>query len=75
MTETWPTELRLGKDKKVLTISFENGERFELLGCSDQQRRYIAAVTYGERDLRAQQVDASVSEPVGRSRLCDPQQP
>jgi hypothetical protein len=32
-------------------------------------------VTYGERDLRAQQVYASVSQPVGRSRLCDPEQP
>ena len=30
MTETWPTELRLCKDKKTLTVSFENGERFEL---------------------------------------------
>jgi DUF971 family protein len=27
---TWPTELRLGKDKKTLTIVFDSGERFEL---------------------------------------------
>ena len=26
----WPTELRLSKDRKTLTISFENRERFEL---------------------------------------------
>jgi DUF971 family protein len=26
----WPTELRLGKDKKSLSVAFENGERFEL---------------------------------------------
>ena len=26
----WPTELRLAKDRKVLTISFDNGERFDL---------------------------------------------
>jgi DUF971 family protein len=26
----WPTELRLSKDRKTLTISFENHERFEL---------------------------------------------
>jgi DUF971 family protein len=26
----WPTELRLGKDKKSLAVAFENGERFEL---------------------------------------------
>ena len=30
MSEVWPTELRLGKDKKLLTVSFDNGERFEL---------------------------------------------
>jgi DUF971 family protein len=26
----WPTELRLGKDKKSLTVAFDSGERFEL---------------------------------------------
>ena len=26
----WPTELRLSKNRKTLTISFENHERFEL---------------------------------------------
>ena len=26
----WPTELRLHKDRKTLTISFDNGERFDL---------------------------------------------
>ena len=26
----WPTELRLSKDRRRLTIAFENGERFEL---------------------------------------------
>jgi DUF971 family protein len=26
----WPTELRLHKDRKTLTIVFDNGERFEL---------------------------------------------
>ena len=30
MSELWPTELRLGKDKKTLTVSFDGGERFEL---------------------------------------------
>jgi len=28
--EPWPTEIRLGKDKKVLTIAFDNGERYPL---------------------------------------------
>ena len=27
---TWPTELRLHKDRKTLTVTFDNGERFEL---------------------------------------------
>jgi DUF971 family protein len=26
----WPTELRLRKDRKGLTVTFDNGERFEL---------------------------------------------
>jgi len=26
----WPTELRLHKDRKLLTVAFDNGERFEL---------------------------------------------
>ena len=28
--DVWPTELRLRKDRHYLTISFENGESFEL---------------------------------------------
>lgn len=30
MTEAWPTELRLSKDKKTLTLAFDSGERYEL---------------------------------------------
>lgn len=29
-SEPWPTELRLHKDKKTLTVAFDNGERFDL---------------------------------------------
>jgi len=28
--DAWPTELRLRKDRKTLSISFESGERFDL---------------------------------------------
>ncbi|MEI9803256.1 MAG: DUF971 domain-containing protein [Pseudolabrys sp.] len=28
--ETWPTELRLHKDRKTLTVAFEGGESFDL---------------------------------------------
>ena len=29
-TQAWPTELRLHKDRRTLTVSFEGGERFDL---------------------------------------------
>ena len=29
-SEPWPTELRLSKDRKTLSIAFDNGERFDL---------------------------------------------
>lgn len=28
--QAWPTELRLSKDRRTLTIAFDNGDRFEL---------------------------------------------
>jgi DUF971 family protein len=30
MTSPWPTELRLHKDRKTLTVAFDDGERFDL---------------------------------------------
>ena len=30
MADPWPTELRLDKDKRVLTVSFEDGKSFAL---------------------------------------------
>jgi DUF971 family protein len=30
MKETWPTELRLHKDRKTLTVAFEGGDSFDL---------------------------------------------
>jgi DUF971 family protein len=30
MTDPWPTELRLHKDRKTLSVAFESGERFDL---------------------------------------------
>jgi len=29
-SDAWPTELRLHKDRKTLTVSFDGGERFDL---------------------------------------------
>jgi len=28
--ETWPTELRLHKDRRILTVAFDDGARFDL---------------------------------------------
>ncbi|HME29301.1 MAG TPA: DUF971 domain-containing protein [Pseudolabrys sp.] len=28
--QVWPTELRLQKDRKILTVTFDGGERFDL---------------------------------------------
>lgn len=30
MTAPWPTELRLRKDRKILTVAFDSGESFDL---------------------------------------------
>ena len=30
MTTPWPTELRLRKDRKTLTVAFDGGDRFDL---------------------------------------------
>ena len=29
-TQTWPTEIKLGRDRAALIVSFDNGERYEL---------------------------------------------
>ena len=29
-TQVWPTELRLRKDRKILTVTFDGGERYDL---------------------------------------------
>jgi DUF971 family protein len=30
MSEPWPTELRLDKDKRILTVSFDDGKSFKI---------------------------------------------
>ncbi len=61
MTTPWPTELRLRKDRKTLTVGFDNGESFDLAaeylrvrspsaevqGHSPSERRTVA----GKRDV------------------------
>jgi DUF971 family protein len=62
MAQSWPTELRLHKDRKTLTVTFDNGESFELVaeylrvrspsaevqGHSPSERRTVA----GKQDVR-----------------------
>jgi DUF971 family protein len=70
MSNPWPTELRLHKDRKALAVAFDNGESFELSaeylrvrspsaevqGHSPAERRTVA----GKRDVRILEV-----QPVG----------
>ncbi|HET7447179.1 MAG TPA: DUF971 domain-containing protein [Methyloceanibacter sp.] len=62
MAEPWPTELRLDKDKRILTVSFDDGKSFtipaellrvlspsaEVQGHSPEQRVTVA----GKRNVR-----------------------
>jgi DUF971 family protein len=62
MSDPWPTELRLHKDRKSLSVAFDNGETFalaaeylrvrspsaEVQGHSPGERRTVA----GKRDVR-----------------------
>ena len=66
MTGPWPTELRLHKDRKVLTVTFEGGESFDLAaeylrvrspsaevqGHSPSERRTVA----GKQDVQILEV-------------------
>ncbi len=70
MSNPWPTELRLHKDRKTLAVAFDNGEGFELpaeylrvrspsaevQGHSPAERRVVA----GKRDVQILEV-----QPVG----------
>ena len=62
MADPWPTELRLGKERKTLAVSFDSGESFDLpaeylrvrspsaevQGHSPSERRTVA----GKRDVQ-----------------------
>ncbi len=67
MSDVWPTELRVSKDRKLLTVAFESGERFELTaellrvlspsaevqGHSPEQRVTVG----GKRDVEIMRMD------------------
>jgi DUF971 family protein len=66
VSEAWPTELRLHKDRKTLAVTFDNGESFmlpaeylrvrspsaEVQGHSPAERRTVA----GKRDVQILEV-------------------
>jgi len=70
MTDAWPTELRLHKDRTVLAVTFDNGENFalpaeylrvrspsaEVQGHSPAERKVVG----GKRDVQILEV-----QPVG----------
>ena len=70
MAEPWPVEIRLSKDRKLLTVSFDTGESFalpaeflrvfspsaEVQGHSPEQRKLV----YGKRAIEILKI-----EPVG----------
>ena len=74
MTDAWPSEIRLSKNKRVLSIKFDNGEQYEfsaeflrvtspsaeVQGHSADQRKTVA----GKRDVEIMKV-----EPVGNYAL------
>ena len=67
MNDPWPTELRLHKDRKALTVAFDSGETFELAaeylrvrspsaevqGHSPSERRTVA----GKREVQILELD------------------
>ncbi|MDP2358818.1 MAG: DUF971 domain-containing protein [Beijerinckiaceae bacterium] len=66
--ETWPTEVRLGKDRKTLTIAFDDGARYvlpaellrvmspsaEVQGHSESERKTVG----GKRNVAIIKVDS-----------------
>lgn len=68
MSDNWPTELRLGRDRKTLTVAFESGESFalpaeylrvkspsaEVQGHSPDERKTVP----GKKDVEITQVEA-----------------
>jgi DUF971 family protein len=69
--DVWPSELRLSPDKRQLTVSFEDGARFEL-GAEYLRVMSPSAEVQGhgahDKRIQAGKIDVAVAalEPVGR---------
>ena len=66
MTTSWPTELRLRKDRRVLAVTFEDGESFELT--AEYLRVRSPSAEY--RDIRRASAAPSPARRMRRSSNC-----
>ena len=69
-TRPWPTELRLAKDRKALTVTFDNGESFALAGgisAGEEPERRGAGPFARRAQDRARQAQVAILEvhPIG----------
>lgn len=66
MADPWPTELRLDKDKRVLTVSFEDGQSFALPA---ELLRVLSPSAEVQGHSEAQRVTVAGKKSVGILRL------
>ena len=66
MADPWPTELRLDKDKRVLTVSFEDGQSFALPA---ELLRVLSPSAEVQGHSEAQRVTVAGKKSVGIVRL------
>ncbi len=66
MADPWPTELRLDKDKRVLTVSFDDGQSFALPA---ELLRVLSPSAEVQGHSEAQRVTVAGKKKVGIVRL------
>jgi len=66
MADTWPTELRLDKDKRILTVTFEDGKSFALPA---ELLRVLSPSAEVQGHSEAQRVTVAGKKTVGITRI------
>ena len=66
MADSWPTELRLDKDKRVLTVTFEDGKSFALPA---ELLRVLSPSAEVQGHSEAQRVTVAGKKTVGITRI------
>jgi DUF971 family protein len=66
MADSWPTELRLDKDKRVLSVTFEDGESFALPA---ELLRVLSPSAEVQGHSEAQRVTVAGKRNVGIARI------